>query len=57
MQEVARNIFITIIAVLVVLLLGDYIGYKIGRRRLALIIATIALVTVVVFAVYAAINM
>jgi len=57
MQEVARNTFITIMAVLVVLLLGDYVGYKIGRRRLALIIATIALVTVVVFAIYAAINM
>jgi len=57
MQEVARNTFITVIAVLVVLLLGDYLGYKIGRRRLALISATIALVTVVVFAIYAAINM
>ena len=56
MQEVARNTFITVIAVLVVLLLGDYLGYKIGRRRLALISATIALVTVVVFAIYAAIN-
>ena len=57
MQEVARNTFITIIAVLVALLLGDYLGYKIGRRRLALISATIALVTVVVFAIYAAKNM
>ena len=57
MQEVARNTFITIIAVLVVMLLGDYLGYKIGRRRLALISATIGLVTVVVFAIYAAINM
>jgi hypothetical protein len=56
MQEVARNTFITIIAVLLVLLAGDYIGYKIGRRRLALIIAAIGLVTVVVFAIYAAVN-
>ena len=56
MQEAARNAFITTIAVLVLLLLGDYIGYKIGRRRLALISATIALVTVVVFAIYAAVN-
>ncbi|MBI4188209.1 MAG: hypothetical protein HY529_03270 [Chloroflexi bacterium] len=44
-----------IIAVLLVLLVGDYLGYKIGRRRLALIVATIALVTVVIFAIYAAV--
>ena len=57
MLEVAIRIVEIIIAVLVTLLLGDYLGYKIGRRRLALISATIALVTVVVFAIYAAINM
>ncbi len=44
-----------IIAVLVGLLVGDYLGYKIGRRRLALIVATIALVTIVIFAIYAAV--
>lgn len=47
--------FLTIVGVMLVLLLGDYLGYKIGRRRLALIAGVIALVTVVVFAIYAAI--
>lgn len=45
-----------IIAVLAVLLIGDYLGYKIGRRRLALISATIALVTIVIFTIYAAVT-
>ena len=45
-----------IIAVLAVALIGDYLGYKIGRRRLALIAATIALVTIVAFTIYAAVT-
>ncbi len=45
-----------IIAVLAVSIIGDYLGYKIGRRRLALIAATIALVTIVVFTIYAAVT-
>jgi hypothetical protein len=45
-----------VIAVLAVSLIGDYLGYKIGRRRLALIAATIALVTIVVFTIYAAVT-
>ena len=44
------------LAVLAVLLIGDYLGYKIGRRRLALICGTIALVTIVLFTIYAAVT-
>lgn len=51
MLDIAREIVVVIIAVLVVALAGDYLGYKIGRRRLALISAVIALVTIVVFTV------
>jgi len=35
--------------------LGDYLGYKIGRWRLATILGLVTLVTIVVFAIYAAI--
>jgi len=44
-----------IITTVIVLLLGDYLGYKIGRWRLAAIVGGIALVTIVVFAIYAAV--
>ena len=44
-----------VIAVLAAALLGDYLGYKISRRRLAVIIGLIALATVVGFAIYAAV--
>ena len=51
MLDIARRIVVVIIAVLVVALVGDYLGYKIGRRRLALIVGVMALVTVVVFTI------
>ena len=44
-----------IIGVLVAVVLGDYLGYKIGRWRLATIIGGIALVTIVLFVIYAAV--
>ena len=44
-----------IVAVVVALLLGDYLGYKIGRWRLAAIVGLIALVSIIAFAVYAAV--
>lgn len=53
MLEVPNRVIVLIISVLVALLLGDYLGYKIGRRRLALISATIALITIVVYTIYA----
>ena len=48
-------IFEVIIYTLVMLLLGDYLGHKISRLRLAMIIGGIALVSIVIFAIYAAI--
>ncbi len=44
-----------IVAVVLVVLLGDYLGYKIGRWRLAAIVGGIALVSIIAFAIYAAI--
>ena len=35
------------------MLLGDYLGYKIGRWRLAIIVGVIALVSIIAFAIYA----
>ncbi|MBI2288495.1 MAG: hypothetical protein HYY41_04735 [Chloroflexi bacterium] len=48
------TIFVAIIAAVALLLLGDYLGYKIGRRKFALIFGVVALITIVVFAIYAA---
>ena len=56
MQELVRNLFVITISVLVVLLIGDYLGYKLGRRRLGFMVAICAIAAVIVFAVYAAIN-
>ena len=50
--DIAIRVFEVVIAALVALLVGDYLGYKIGRRRLALIVATIALVSLVVFTIF-----
>ncbi len=53
--EVAINVVEIIVAAVVVMLLGDYLGYKIGRLRLATIVGVIALVSIVGFAIYAAV--
>ena len=44
-----------IVATVLAMLLGDYLGYKIGRWRLAMIAGPIALVSIIVFAIYAAV--
>lgn len=44
-----------IVATVLAMLLGDYLGYKIGRWRLATIVGLIALGSIVVFTIYAAI--
>ena len=49
----ASNIIVTIIATLAVLLLGNYLGHKIGGWQLAVIAGVIALVGIVAFTVYA----
>ncbi len=54
-SDIAK-IFWIVISVLIVMIIGDYLGYKLGRRRLALIVGAIGLLTVIVFAIYAGIN-
>jgi len=44
-----------IVGVVLVILLGDYLSYKVGRWRLAAIVGGIALVSILGFAIYAAI--
>ncbi len=44
-----------IVAIMVLLVAGDYLGYKIGRWRLASFAGIVTLVVVVVFAIYAAV--
>lgn len=51
----AINITEIIIGIVAAMGIGDYLGYKIGRRRLAIIVSIVALVTVILFAIYAAI--
>ncbi len=51
----AINIVELITATVAAVLLGDYLGYKIGRRRLAAIVGGIVLVSIIAFTIYAAI--
>lgn len=51
---VAITVVEVIVGAVVAMLLGDYLGYKIGRWRLAAIVGVVALVSIVGFAVYAA---
>ena len=44
-----------IVAVIAAVLLGDYAGHKIGRGRLAIIGGVVVLVTIIAFAIYAAV--
>ncbi len=46
-----------IVAAVLIMLLGDYLGYKIGRWRLAVILGGVALVSIVAFAIYAAVRL
>ena len=53
--KLAMNIVEIIIGTVAAMALGDYLGYKIGRIRLAAIVGVIAIVTFIGFAIYAAI--
>lgn len=44
-----------IVTIAVAMVLGDYLGNKIGRGRLAIITALVALASIVAFAIYAAV--
>lgn len=46
-----------IVGVVIAMLAGDYLGYKIGRWKLALILAAVTLVTIVAFTIYSAIKL
>ena len=43
------------VAVMALLVLGDYLGYKVSRWRLASFAGIVTLVVIVAFAIYAAI--
>jgi len=57
MAELKTSITVVeiIVAVVLTMLLGDYLGYKIGRWRLAAIVGIVALASIVAFAIYAAV--
>jgi len=52
--EIAIRVVEIIVYTVLMMLLGDYLGYKIGRWRLAAIGGGIALVSIIAFAIYAA---
>ncbi len=54
--RLASSIMITIAAVAVVMLIGDYAGYKIGRMKLFSITLCTVLGLIIIFAVFAIIN-
>ncbi len=53
--KTAITIIEIIIGIFAALALGDYLGYKVGRKRLGTILGVIALVIVVVFTIFAAV--
>jgi len=53
--QLAIRVAELIIAVMAVMALGDYLGNRVGRMRLATILGGIVLVTIILFAIYAAI--
>jgi len=53
--DVAITVVELIVGAVLAMLLGDYLGHKIGRVRLAMIVGSVALVSIVGFAIYAAI--
>lgn len=52
--NIATFVEIMVISVLAAMALGDYLGYKIGRRKLVTGLVVIALGSIVVYAIYAA---
>lgn len=47
------EIVVGVIVVAILFVIGDYIGYKIGRMRLAIVSGVSVLIVVVLFAIYA----
>ncbi len=55
--KTAITLVVLIVAVATTLSLGDYLGYKVGRTKLATIVWISALSVIVIFAIYAAISL
>jgi hypothetical protein len=53
--DTAVQYLVIIVGAAAAMLLGDYLGYKIKRRLLAMILAGVILLTIIVFTVYAAV--
>ena len=45
------------VAVVVILLVGDFLGFKVGRWRLASLAGIVTLAVIIAFAIYAAVNL
>ena len=46
-----------IVGVMAAMVLGDYLGHKFGRMKIAVIGGSVALLTIVCFAVFAAVEL
>ena len=55
--KTAINIVELIVAVAAVLLIGDYVGYKFGRMKLATFTLFTVLGIIILFAIYAAVRL
>jgi dipeptide/tripeptide permease len=54
LQSAIRYVVI-IVATLAALVLGDYLGYKVGRKKLVITCIVGVLLAIIVFAIYAAV--
>ncbi len=55
--ETAIHIVEIILAAIAIMALGDYLGHKVGRRRLATVLGIATLTVIVAFVIYAAITL
>lgn len=55
-SQMAAYIGGTILAIVICMLAGDYLGYKVGRMKLFTTLGVLSLAVVVIFAIVAAIN-
>jgi len=53
-KSIATFIEILIVSAVAAMALGDYLGHKLGRKRLAAGLLAAALLSIIVYAIYAA---
>jgi hypothetical protein len=53
--ETAVQYLVIVVGAAAAMLLGDYLGYKVKRRLLAMILAGVILLAIIVFTIYAAV--